>query len=264
MRKQRHNAPGGGQNLGRVGAVGVIAAGALCAAVLSVASRVPPTPIDTEQIPNVEVGISTEGDTTRAVRQPRRSGSSRRDGKPARDARDSTRLRARQAGKSRSRDAVRAGGSALPVAHLDPGGSAGPNYAVGPRPSGGEPHQPPSGTGPGGSSGGDGPGAQGNRGGGRQPAPGGGAGDAGGAQPRNVASAPAPAPTHPAVDEDPVDDDGDEAPAPTGTAASEDEGEDEDEGVGEGELETDPVPAAAIPAPTLVRSDDPDDHSDDE
>ena len=75
MQKQRHTAAGGGQNLGRVGAIGVLAAGALCAAVLSVASRVPPTPIDTERIPAVEIGSAIEGDVTPAVPRDRRSGS---------------------------------------------------------------------------------------------------------------------------------------------------------------------------------------------
>jgi hypothetical protein len=211
-----------------VGALGVVAAGALCAGVLSVASRVPPTPIDTEQIPAIQIGGATKSDVAPAVRRDRPSNSRRRHGKRASDARD------RRAG---------AGGSALPVAYRDSG--AGQN-AIGAPPPGDLPNRPVSGTGPGAGSGGDGPGAPGNRGGGRQPAGGGGGGSR--AQPRNVsAPAPAPAPAQPAGGEEAIDDDA--APAPAGTAASE----------GEGEVETGTEPAAAIPAPTLARSGDSDD-----
>jgi hypothetical protein len=251
MPKQRHNASGGGQNLGRVGAVGVLAAGALCAAVLSVASRVPPTPIDTERIPSVEIGSATEGGVRSTVRKDRRSGSLRRDGKRT-NSTDRARHRGRRAAGGGRRGAARARGSALPVAYTGSGGGAGQNAVGGPQ-SGDGSDRPVSGTGPGGGSGGDGPGARGNGGGGRQPAPsGGGGGD--GAQPRNVAApapaaptpAPAPAAAQPASVVEPVDD---EASAPTETAASEDESESEPE----------TEPAAAIRAPTLASAHDSDD-----
>jgi hypothetical protein len=177
MQKQRHTAPGGGQNLGRVGALGVLAAGALCAAVLSVASRVPPTPIDTETIPGIEIGSAPESDVTPAVRKDRRSGGDRH-GKARRSgARDRGSSR-RRGGNGGSHGGVRAGGSAIPVAYRDSGDGAAQNSAGGPQTGGGAPDQPGSGTGPRGGSGGDGPGALGGRGGGgQQPEPGpGGAG----------------------------------------------------------------------------------------
>jgi hypothetical protein len=247
MQKQRHNAPGGGQNLGRVGALGVLAAGALCAAVLSVASRVPPTPINAERIPAVEIGSATEGDVTPALREDRRSGPRRRDGKRGSDAGD-RRDRGRRARNAGTRgDGVRAGGSAVPVAFRDSRGGAGQNAHGGP-PSGGGSDRPVSGTGPGPGSGDDGPGAPGGRGGdGPQPGAGGG-GEV--AQPRS-APEPAPAPAQPVGGEEAVDDN--DTAAPTGTAASEGTGENEVE------AETDPAPAAATPAPTLARSGDSDD-----
>ena len=246
MRKQRHTARGGGQNLGRVGALGVLAAGALCAAVLSVASRVPPTPIDTAEIPSVEIGPPIEDAVTPPVRRDRRSGA-RRAGKRGSSARErgGSERRARK-DDSRGRG-VRAGGSALPVAYGQSGGDSGRNAIARPQP-GGRSERPVSGTGPRPGSGGGDPGAPGNRDGARQSDPGGGGGGNGG-QPRNV---PAPTSTQPAVGE--AADDNDDAAIPTATAASEDDGESESEG----EVETDPVPAAAIPSPTLVRSGDSD------
>src|ERR687895_1599926 len=127
MQRQRHNAPDGAQRVGRVGALGVVAAGALCAAVLSVASRVPPTPIDTDTIPGVEIGPALEGDAKPAVRSDRRGGSSPRDGARGSDARgrgDGT------------------GGRAVPTAYGRPRGAPRPNAAGGPRARGGARHQP--------------------------------------------------------------------------------------------------------------------------
>ena len=238
MRKQRHTAPGGGQNLGRVGALGVLAAGALCAAVLSVASRVPPTPIDTAEIPSVEIGPPIEDAVTPPVRRDRRSGA-RRAGKRGSSARErgGSDRRARK-DDSRGRG-VRAGGSALPVAYGQSGGGSDGNAIARPEPGGGS-ERPVSGTRPRRGSGGGDPGGEG--GGNR-------------AQPRNV-PAPAPTPTQPAVHEA-MAGDADDAATPTGTAASEDGGYSEVEG--EGEVETDPMPAAAIPSPTLTRSGDSDD-----
>lgn len=70
MRKQRETASGGARQLSRLGAVGMLAAGALCAAVLSVASRVPPDPPDEGEIPGVVIGSSADGGTPApAVRQ---------------------------------------------------------------------------------------------------------------------------------------------------------------------------------------------------
>jgi hypothetical protein len=261
MRKQRHNAPGGGQNLGRVGAIGVLAAGALCAAVLSVASRVPPTPINAERIPAVEMGSANEGDVTPAVREDRQKGQRRHAAKRASHARhrgDGKRdRRARKRG-----DGVSASGSAVPVALSDSGGGAA-KPAVGGPPSGGGSDGPASGTGPRSGAGGDrpgagsNPGAGGNSGGGGNPGGGGNRGDrqqpggaGGGAQPHTVpVTAPAPAPAQPGGGEagDYADDD---VAVRTGTAAREDAGEDEVE------METDPAPAAAIQAPTLAHSDD--------
>jgi hypothetical protein len=223
MRKQRHTAPGGGQNLGRVGALGVLAAGALCAAVLSVASRVPPTPIDTETIPGIEIGSAPEGDVTPAVRKDRRSGSRQRDGKRASHAGD---RRARNGGSGRNGSSrgngARAGGSALPVVYRDSGDRPGQNADGGPWSGGGGTDRPVSGTGPGG-------------------------GD--GAQPRSV-PAPAPATAQPSGGEEVIDDDG-AAPVPTGTVESENESE--------GEVAAGTAPAAATPAPTLARFGDSDD-----
>jgi hypothetical protein len=198
MRKQRQIAPGGGQNLGRVGALGVLAAGALCAAVVSVASRVPPTPINTERIPGVEIGSATNSDVTPADAGDRHG---RRSGKGG----------SRGRGGSRGKGA-RAGGSALPVVYRDSGG-------------GGTDRRVPGG--PRGGSGGDGPGARGDGGdGGRQPGPGG----RGGAQARDVpAPAPAPAPGQPAGGEEAIDDDN--SAAPTRTEATEDDDDVEVEAV---------------------------------
>jgi hypothetical protein len=226
MRKQRHTAPGGGQNLGRVGALGVLAAGALCAAVLSVASRVPPTPIDLDRIPSVEVGGAIEGEATPAVRHARRSDSRRRDGKRGSDGQDRASRRAGKGdspGRGSRGERARAGGSALPTAYGDSGGGE-QNAVAGPR--------------PGGSDGGSGS---------ERPVSGPGGGSDGGSGSERPVSGPGGGSGGDAADDDEAD--------PTLTAASEDDGESE----GEEEVETDPAPAAAIPAPTLARSGDSDD-----
>jgi hypothetical protein len=258
MQRQRHNAPGGAQHLGRVGALGVVAAGALCAAVLSVASRVPPTPIDTERIPGIEIGPALEGDVTPAVRSDR--GSSSRDGARGSDAR----------GRG---DSPR--GRAVPAAYGRSGGAAGQNVAGGPRSGDGARDEPVSGTRPGdGDGGGPSPGPR-NDGGGNRRSPGtGGGNDNDRAAPRRgpaPAPAPAPAPTpapapaaaatggaaEPAdtestgtepADTEPADADEDAAPAPLATTARND--------ADEVEVETEPAPAAANPAPTQDGSDD--------
>jgi hypothetical protein len=61
MRKQRDTASGGARQFGRVGALGVILAGALFAAVLSVVSRVPPDPVDQSEIPGIRIGNPSGG-----------------------------------------------------------------------------------------------------------------------------------------------------------------------------------------------------------
>jgi hypothetical protein len=246
MQKQRHNAPGGAQHLGRVGAVGVVAAGALCAAVLSVASRVPPTPIDTDRIPGIEIGPALEGDATPAVRRDGRAGSSARHAARGSDARGR--------GDSPGRRAV-------PAAYGKSGGAAGQNVAGGPRSSDGARDETVSGTGPGGGDdGGPAPGPRRDGGGGgegRSPRSGGGnSDDQGAVPPARPAPTPAaaasdgaaePADPEPA-DREPADEDEDAAPAPAASASRND--------ADEVEVETEPAPAAAIPAPTQDGSDD--------
>jgi hypothetical protein len=242
MQQQRHTAPGGAQNLGRVGALAVVAAGALCAAVLSVASRVPPTPIDTDRIPGIEIGTTLEGDGTPAVR-----GDGDSDARGGGDG---------------------PGGRAVPVAYGRSSGGAEQN-AAGERRSGDDtPNRPVSGTGPGGGPG-DGAGPvpgprDDDSGGGDRRSPGTGGGnrdDEGAAPPGGPAPAPAPAAAasggdaEPAdaepADAEPADSDEDDAPASVGTTARND--------ADEVEVETEPAPAAAIPAPTLDPADDSDD-----
>ena len=146
MRKQRHTAPGGARQLGRVGAIGVVAAGAMCAAVLSVASRVPPTPIDQEAIPGIQIGSATDGGVTPALR--RRASSPRRDRARGSDARGS-------GGDSGERSRA-----AVPVAYGNAGGE-GQTAVAAPRSGGGLADQPDAGTGPAGGDGaGPGPGAR--------------------------------------------------------------------------------------------------------
>ena len=68
MRKQRDTASGGARQFGRVGALGVILAGALFAAVLSVVSRVPPDPVDQSEIPGIRIGNPSAGGPAPEVR----------------------------------------------------------------------------------------------------------------------------------------------------------------------------------------------------
>lgn len=82
------------------------------------ASRVPPTPIDTDRIPGIEIGPALEGDATPAVRRDGRAGSSARHAARGSDAR----------GRG---DSPR--GRAVPAAYGKSGGAAGQNVAGGPR-----------------------------------------------------------------------------------------------------------------------------------
>ena len=192
----------------------------MCAAVLSVASRVPPTPIDQDAIPGIQIGSATDGGVTPALRS--RASSPRRD--PARGSDSSG-----SGGDSRERRRA-----AVPVAYGNAGGERQTAVAA-PRSGDGLPDQPVSGTGP---AGGDGPGPgardDDRDGDGRQlPGAGGreGAGkddDDEATAPRERAApapAPAPAPGPPAGgDEDAGEGDDDGAPpAPTGTAARDDD-----------------------------------------
>jgi hypothetical protein len=229
MRKQRHTPPGAAQQFGRVGAIGVVAAGALCAAVLSVASRVPPTPIETERIPAVEIGSATEDEATSAVRKDNRAGSRRREGSRRPGAQDR-----RRRGGSAGDTGRRAGGSAVPVAYGDSVSGATDNLGVGPAPGNGMSDRPVTGTNPGGGRVNNGPGTQPRS----RPAP-------------TPPPAPAPAPAPAAGASQPVaEDDGAAATGATGTAASDEDAD------GDSEQESETASAASIPAPTPAGSDD--------
>ena len=78
MRADRHTAPGGARQLGGVGALGVVVAGAMCAAVLSVASRVPPSPIDPEEIPAIVIGSAAGGSVVPLLSRDSRAAAPRR------------------------------------------------------------------------------------------------------------------------------------------------------------------------------------------
>jgi hypothetical protein len=264
MPPQPHTAPGGGQHLGRVGAIGVVAAGALCAAILSVATRVPPTPIDTERIPGIQIGTVVEDEVSPVVRSNREAV-------------------ARAGNRSRRAGARRGDGDrAVPAVYRNDGGR---DAAAGSGPDDGAAGQPVAGNGPAGGpghgsapgTGGDGGGSQGDGRDGSSRSGGGGDGggsrsdgdrrtgaggrsggdrsvarDDGNAAPRN---SPAPAPVPAANDDAEAGDDDDDATPVSVGIASRDDDDDGDEG----EVETAPAPAAAIPAPTLGRSDDSDD-----
>jgi hypothetical protein len=80
MRKHGDTASGGLVRLGRLGALAVVLTGVLCGAILSIASRVPPDPVDEGQIPGVIMGDSERGDRTPVVHRERRSEPGRRAG----------------------------------------------------------------------------------------------------------------------------------------------------------------------------------------
>jgi hypothetical protein len=185
MRNNRHNAPGGGRSLGRVGALGIVLAGALTAAVLSVAVRVPPPPVDYSEIPQVEVG----SEAPRAKE--------RRSSRPATATRRETRRESRRRDRARRRHTRRerrASGSAIPV-RWDGGGSVSEAPAeTGPTGGGSPPVTP--------------------QGGGAPPAPRGIARDRGTPAPGEELAAPrqspAPAPAPAPVEAEPADDDDDD------------------------------------------------------
>lgn len=68
-RELRQTAMGQARQLGRVGALGVVVAGALCAAVLFISGGVLPDPADQGGIPGVVIGSSPGGDALPVVRQ---------------------------------------------------------------------------------------------------------------------------------------------------------------------------------------------------
>jgi hypothetical protein len=80
MQKQRDIGTNRARKPGRVGALGVVAAGALCAAVISIAGRMPPDPVDHSEIPGIEIGKDAGGEGTQALRPERRLTRSRRAG----------------------------------------------------------------------------------------------------------------------------------------------------------------------------------------
>jgi hypothetical protein len=189
MRKERHMESAGRRRLARLGALAVVATGALCAVVLSIASRAPPGPADEAQIPGIVIGSSARGDPAADVRR----------GAPP--------TRERRAGRSRSgvrggRAAERRRGGSGGAAHGKARGElrAGDEGPAGPGPRSGD--DGPDLPGPGPRTDDDTP---------RLPGPGAGDDDGG--------SQPSPAPPAPAHADDPLDDDAGSraAPLPTGT-----------------------------------------------
>jgi hypothetical protein len=199
---------------------------------------VPPTPIDQDRIPGIQIGSPTE-DVTPAPPGDARAASRRRDRSPGSDVHGG--------GDS--------GGPALPIA----GGGSGRDTVAGPRSGDGAPGQPVSGTDPAGGSG-DSPGpapGDDDRDGEDRRGPGTGVGSGDGnddeAAPRQrTAPVPAPAPPAAQAGDEPAADEADDGPTSASTRAA----PREDDGV---EVEGVPAPAAAIPAPTLDYSHDSDD-----
>jgi hypothetical protein len=202
MRKQRDTATGRARQLGRVGALGVVATGALCAAVLSIASRMPPDPVDQGEVPGIRIGTPGRGDATQVLRPESRSARSRAE------------ARGSHARGERSRSREHTG--ALALAHGKTGGGPKPEGVAGPGPWAGDdaPDRPGPGTGPAdGPRGAPVPGTPGDGDG--RPPPGTG-GRRGGAP----AAGPAPAPSLPAGD-----DHAGSAPSLTGARSAADEDE---------------------------------------
>jgi hypothetical protein len=240
MRPDRHTALGGARQLGGVGALGVVAAGALCAAVLSVVGRVPPSPINGDEIPEIQIGSAAGGSVIPLLR---------RDGRAA-----PRRAGAGQGSTAGDGDSGARRGGPRTVAPAKAGGGPKPDAVAAPRPSGGVPEHAARETGPaGGSPGGPVPGAgdDDRAGGGRDPA------QTGRGEPpgddaddnddetatEHAAPAPqqAPAAAPPAGGGEPAGDDEDPpAPSSTGTAtakAGDDEGVDNESVDGEGGLD---------------------------
>jgi hypothetical protein len=233
MRKHRQTAPGAARQLGRVGALGIVASGALCAAVLSVTSRVPPSPLEQSTIPGIQIGSDTPGDVTRSDRKAAGRKSS---GRGARASRYGAR------GPSRGGRASRRSG-AVAVAY---GGVRGPGAQSG----GGAPGRLDRDTGPGGGTR-DGT-SWGGGGGGSPP---GTAVPRGEARRRPGRAAPAPVPAPPPAPVAAPTSNGapDDDPAPPGTAVTANEEE------VEADADAVDAPAAAAPTPEADPAGDSDD-----
>jgi hypothetical protein len=144
-RELHQTAMGQARQLGRVGGIGVVVAGALCAAVLFIAGGVLPDPADQGGIPTVVIGDSPGGDALAVVRQGGGAELYRRVAASAPEA------RGERAGRRRGDARVRGGGHP----RLGDGGAAGlvKSRGDGPaprgrdgRPDGGGPSGPGSGS----------------------------------------------------------------------------------------------------------------------
>jgi hypothetical protein len=215
MQDERDTALSGPRQLGRVGALGVVATGVLCAAVLSVVSRVPPDPVDRGEIPGIKMGSKADGGANPA---------SSRDVTPAHRTEPATRTAARRSGGLGRRSSRGRGSGAPAVAR---GESGGPRPAGIARPVSGNraPHRlggdrgapAPAGPGGGNDDGGDAraqpnPGPQAGRDDGDGPPP---APAPAAASPPDDEAAPAPS----ATAQGPADEDADDAAPPVATPA---------------------------------------------